>query len=111
MILRLIIAELQAPNGGPLAGPYLRAVTAGGHALLGACFAVGGYWWAGFAVALVYWLWKERGDLMRGGAVFDGLEDAAMVWLGTFYGPFWWPFLMIACMGYIMAAGAWRAVK
>jgi hypothetical protein len=111
MILRLIIAELQAPNGGPLAGPYLRAVSGGGHALLGACFATQGIWWAGLMVAVVYWLAKEWGDLRRGGAILDGLEDTVMVWLGTWYGAFWWPFVIFGCMAYIMMAGAWRALK
>jgi hypothetical protein len=104
-------AEINNPNGGALIGAYTRAVIAGGHALLGACFASGGVWWAGLIVAVAYWLWKERGDLTRGGALLDGFEDTAMVWLGTFYGPLWWPPLMMACMAYIMAVGAWRALK
>ena len=104
-------SEINNPNGGELIQPYTRAVQAGGHAMLGACFAVGGVWWAGLIVAAIYWLIKERGDLRRGGAVADGLEDAVMVWLGTFYGSLWWPFVIMGCMAYVMVVGAWRALR
>lgn len=110
-LLGSIWREINDPNGGALGPQYLRAVTAGGHAFLGACFAQD-MWWAGLAVAVIYWLVKEWGDLGRGGTIRDGLEDTVMVWLGTFYvGPWWWPWLMVGCMAYIMAAGAWRAMK
>ena len=85
-----------------------RATTAGAHALLGACAASGGVWWLGMAVAAVYWLWKERADMARGGSWRDGVEDMACVWLGTAYGPWWWPFVMGAVMAYIMAMDAVR---
>ena len=110
-LIPAILRELNNPNGGELQAVYARATSAGGHALLGACFAAAGYWWVGPVIAVVYWLLKESGDLRRGGAILNGLEDTAMVWLGTLYGPVWWPWLMMACMGYVMAAGAWRALK
>ena len=64
---------------------------------------------AALSVALAYWLLKERGDLKRGGAVLDGLEDTAMVALGTYYGPVWWPPLMLACGGIVMISRVLRA--
>lgn len=76
--------------------PYYIMLIAVGHALLGASFA-----WVDFGVVLVgirilvpavYWLWKERADLRKGGNVADGILDAAFVALGTTYaGPWWWP--------------------
>jgi hypothetical protein len=101
-------AEINNPRGGYLAASHYRAVTGGGHILLGACAASGGVWWVGFAAALAYWLIKERGDLRRGGAWLDGAEDTLCVWIGTTYGPWWWPFMAVSVMGYIMAASAVR---
>lgn len=101
--------EINDPHGGRMAAAHHRATTAGGHAILGAMAANHGIWWAGFAVAITYWLAKEAGDLRRGGAWLDGLEDMACVWLGTFYGPWWWPHMIAGCMAYVMAAAAVRA--
>ena len=100
--------EIMDPNGGRLALSHYRATTAGAHALLGACAASGGVWWLGLIVAVAYWLWKERGDMTRGGSWRDGVEDMACVWLGTAYGPWWWPFVIVAVMAYIMAMDAAR---
>ena len=33
-----------------------------------------------------------------------------MVWLGCFYGPWWWPVVVLLCGGYLMAMGARRAL-
>lgn len=113
MIFDKILDELMTPTGqaGPASAAYNRAMSGGGHALLGACAAVliGGWGlWFGLGVAVAYWLAKERGDLTRGGGIFDGIEDALMVWIGTAYGPWWWLFLMAAVMAYIMALDAVR---
>lgn len=112
-MLRLILAELRTPSNqqGPLHGAYDRAVQGLGHAMLGAAAAglFGGWGLAfGLAVAVAYWLAKERGDLRRGGALWDGLEDAVMVCVGTYYGPWWWPLVVLACAGYVMVMGAIR---
>jgi len=104
-----LIRDLLTPSPG--ATPYQAGVMAMAHALLGAAAtgAFGG-WGLGFglAVAAVYWTVKESGDILRGGAFVDGAEDAAMVWLGTYYGPPWWPAAMLACGVYVMAVRAWR---
>ena len=111
--LDAIWAEINTPSGqqGPLGAAYLRAVVGMGHALLGAAFVapLGLYGLpAAYLLGLVYWLAKERGDLRRGGDLRDGLEDAVMVSLGAFYGPWWWPAVMIGCGGYLMFMGARR---
>jgi len=114
-VIHQIIAELKTPSGqtGPLHGAYDRAVQGLGHAMLGAA-AVGliGAWGfaAGLGIALAYWIAKEWGDLGRGGDLRDGIEDALMVWLGCFYGPWWWPMLMLGCGAYLMVMGARRGL-
>jgi hypothetical protein len=113
IMIDLIWREINTPSGltGPLDAAYRRAVVGMGHALLGAAFSgvFGGYGLgAAFVLALAYWLAKERGDLRRGGDVRDGLEDALMVSLGAFYGPWWWPAVMVMCGGYLMFMGARR---
>ena len=114
-MFRLILAELRKPSNqqGPLHGAYDRAVQGLGHAMIGAALAGAFGVWGGaaaFALAVVYWLIKERGDIGRGGDMRDGIEDALMVWLGCFYGPWWWPALMLLCGGYLMLMGARRAL-
>jgi len=112
-VINLILAELQTPDGqiGPLHGAYRRAATGVWHAVLGAALCAHlGLWGVGFAflLAVAYWLVKERRDYARGGAVWDGLEDAVMVSLGAWYGPVWWPAMICAAGVYIMASAAWR---
>jgi hypothetical protein len=113
VIFNTIIKELSTPSGqmGPASDAYLRAVVAGGHALLGAAICAWFGWW-GLAVAVplavAYWWVKERGDLLRGGAFWDGLEDTVMVSIGAWYGVVWWPLVVLCCMGYIMAASIVR---
>lgn len=107
-LLSTLWRELRSPVGGVHAPEHHRAVTFGGHVLLGACAASGGIWWVGLIVAAVYWLWKERGDLKRGGAWRDGIEDTVAVFVGTFYGPAWWPFVASLSMGIIFAVAVWR---
>ena len=108
-VIRAIITELKTPSSGE--SVHHRATTAGGHALVGAAlvapFGAGGLG-AGLFLALAYWWFKERGDLARGGAVWDGLEDTVMVGLGAWYGAAWWPALIVLAMGYIMAVSVWR---
>lgn len=94
-IVKSIWAEIVTPSklNEP---PYYVMLIAVGHALLGASFA-----WVDFGVVLVgvrllvplvYWLWKERADLRKGGNVADGVIDAGFVALGTTYaGPWFWP--------------------
>ena len=106
-----LIRDLLTPSPG--ATPYQAGVMAMAHAVLGAAMVqtLGlGYGLAtGLALALVYWLVKERGDLRRGGAIMDGLEDAVMVWLGAWYGAAWWP-VMVCCAGlYVMVARGRRS--
>ena len=115
----LIIAEIMTPTGqtGPLGGAYLRAVSGIGHALFGAAFfAPLGLLGLGAPmivraaiVALIYWLAKERGDLRRGGDVWDGIEDAICVSLGAWYGAIWWPVAVLVSAGIILGSAAWRA--
>jgi len=114
-MIRLIWAELDTPTGqtGPLSAAYARAAGGVWHAVFGAALVATlglGFGLAtGLALALVYWLVKERGDLRRGGAIMDGLEDAVMVWLGAWYGAAWWPVLICGAGLYVMASAAWRA--
>jgi len=106
---RDLLAELLRPSAGESA--YVRGVVGLGHAMLGAALVwpFGGYGLpCALAIGAAYWWVKERGDLTRGGALLDGLEDAIMVMLGTFYGAAWWPALMLACAGYLMLMGARR---
>jgi hypothetical protein len=105
--------ELSTPSNqvGPLDRAYRRALIGVGHALLGAALvsALPGYGWPlGLALGAAYWLIKERGDLLRGGGIVDGIEDAVMVSLGAWCGPWWWYPLVLACGGYLMAMGARR---
>lgn len=109
-----MLDELRRPSTLPpdaLHGAYDRMVIGMAHALLGAALA--GLLWPlalGFgrlAIALIYWAVKERGDLTRGGTLADGIEDAAMVWLGTWYGPAWWPWAIIAVGLWLF----WRGVR
>lgn len=109
-MIRLIWAELDTPTGqtGPLSAAYARAAGGVWHAVFGAALVQSlglGFGLAtGLALALVYWLVKERGDLRRGGAIMDGLEDAVMVWLGAWYGAAWWPVLICGAGLYVMVA-------
>jgi hypothetical protein len=97
---------------------YRRGVIAIAHAMLGAALvwpvaALFGPEWviaAGgirVAIAGAYWGLKEAFDLQRGGTLADGIEDAAFVAAGTFYGVAWWPVLMILAGGFVM----WRASR
>lgn len=113
-LIGLIWREINTPSGqvGPLSAAWGRMLSAGGHALLGAAAAAPfGVWGLGGALvaAVAYWLAKERGDLRRGGELWDGAEDALMVGLGFWYGVWWWPALILGAMGYILASAAARA--
>lgn len=107
-----IFRQIETPDSAAVPSrAYTRAVIAISHAMLGAsvCAWLGPYGLAlAVPLALVYWLAKERGDLRRGGTVWDGLEDTVMVSLGAWYGAVWWPALVILCAGYIMAVATWR---
>lgn len=107
-----IIAELFTPSGqtGEVSPAYRRAVIAIAHAVLGAALAqfLGGFGLAfALLLAVAYWLAKEWGDLKRGGALWDGVEDALMVSFGAWYGAPEWPLVILCAAGYIM----WRASK
>lgn len=109
-MLNLFLDELLTPTGqqGPLKAAYDRAASGVWHAVLGAVFCGAFGWWGlgpAFAVALVYWLLKETGDLRRGGKFWDGIEDAICVGLGLWYGTGWWP-LMICLMGAVIMVSA-----
>ena len=104
-------AEINNPGGGEFAAEHHRATTFAGHVMIGACFAGLGYWWAGFVVAGVYYLIKEAPDMRRGGKLRDGIEDTAGVWFGTFYGPWWWPWLGLFATALIFVLAAARRVK
>ena len=100
--------DLMEPSEGT---PYSRAVIGAGHALVGAAIVSLLPDWALVAasvrvlVAVLYWTLKEAGDLRRGGDLRDGLEDAAFVWLGAYYGPWWWPILILGAMGCVGLTG------
>lgn len=101
--IRSIVGELLTPSNDQT--PYVRGVIAVAHAILGAAliapFGVAGAFAAGI-LGGAYWLIKERGDLARGGAWRDGLEDALFVSMGAFYGFAWWPILVLSFSGLIM---------
>lgn len=102
--LRRLIATIRTPTDGD---PYTWAVIGIGHVMLGAALAgLFGFAAAGLrlALALAYWLVKERGDLRRGGSLRDGLIDSAFVGVGAFYsGPAWWPVAVLVTV----SVGAW----
>lgn len=110
--------EIDTPSNqpGPLHRAYQRAVTGIAHMVLGAALAavLAPDWALGalalrlVVVAAVYWLAKERGDLRRGGTLADGLEDAALVALGSLYpGPWLAPVAALAAGLYLM----WRGYR
>ena len=106
-------ADLMQPTSAGTT-PYTAAASALAHAVLGATAAAllgMGYGLPGaLAIAVAYWLAKERADLRRRGAVLDGLEDALMVCLGAFYtGPWWWPPVMLLAGGAVLISRWWRA--
>ena len=112
-MINLIWRELNTPSGqiGPLAAAYNRGAQAAWHMLLGAAVAwpMGDHQWIyGLLVAGLYWAAKEAGDLRRGGRFWDGLEDAACVYLGTFAGGAWWGAAALVATGYVFAMGARR---
>lgn len=92
------------------ADPATRAAEFAGHALLGAALVVLFPAWQGLTLGLTigagYWLWKERPDIKAGGGVRDGLIDAGAVWLGTYYGPPWWPAL-VGVLAVLPVVKAW----
>ena len=102
--LRRLLAEVMQPTDGT---PYVWAVIALGHVMLGAALqgALGATAAAArLGLALAYWIAKERGDLRRGGGVRDGLIDAAFVAVGAFYdGSRAWPVAVICTVAF----GAW----
>jgi hypothetical protein len=111
------LSDLFAP-GSDGSAAYRRGVIAIAHAMLGAALvwpvaaAFGPEWViaAGgvrVAIAAAYWGLKEAFDLRRGGTLADGIEDAAFVAAGTFYGVPWWPVLMLLAGGFVM----WRAAR
>lgn len=115
-----MLAELRRPSTLPPGAPhgaYDRMVIGLGHAMVGAALVVAvwplsgwGLMIARLGLALIYWMAKERGDLKRGGTVADGVEDTALVWLGAWYGPAWWPFAVLAAGLWLFWRGARRAV-
>lgn len=106
------LSDLAWPGTGD--NPHHEATTFGGHVIVGACVVaavVAGLGalglalpeWAPLAVALAYWAAKELRDLRRGGNLWDGVVDAVGVGIGALYaGPWWWPFLALAFMGFLM---------
>ena len=110
-----MLAELARPSTLPpdrLHGAYDRMVIGIGHAMVGAALvtllpaAFGLGVTLRLTVTLAYWALKERGDLTRGGTLVDGLEDTALVGLGTWYGPAWWPWAVLAVGVYLFWRGA-----
>ncbi len=86
-----VIADLATPGVG---SPYMRGVIGSAHALVGAAMmsflGVAGVAWA-VCLGAAYWLIKESGDVRRGGASRDGIEDALFVCMGALYGHPGWP--------------------
>ncbi len=110
----VIWREINTPTGqiGPLHAAYVRSASGIGHAVLGAAFcALFGLWGivAACLIAAAYWLLKERGDLRRGGDLWDGIEDAICISLGAWYGPWWWPAVALAAAAIILLSAAVRA--
>ena len=106
--LRRLIREIMTPTDG---SPYVWAVIALGHVMLGAAMQGALGWTAAgarLALALAYWWAKERGDLRRGGSLRDGLIDAAFVGVGAFYdGSRAWPVAVVLTV----SLGAWIKEK
>ena len=102
--LRRLLAIIASPTDGD---SYQWAVIGLGHVMLGA--ALQGLLGvtaaaARLALAALYWVAKERGDLRRGGALRDGIVDTAFVGVGCFYdGSRHWPVAVMLTA----AVGAW----
>jgi len=111
-ILDAMLAELFRPSDlppGPLHRAYERAVIGIGHLVLGASIAglLAPAPWASLGLAMLYFAFKEIGDLRRGGSLRDGIEDAACVGLGLFYAGQWFaPGAAILIGAYLMWRGA-----
>jgi hypothetical protein len=102
------IRDLATPAVG---SPYQRGVIWIAHAMVGAAFVS----WFGLvglfpalALGLAYWATKERGDLRRGGALSDGIEDALGVCMGGLYGLPHWPEAILATGFGIMVLANWK---
>lgn len=98
-MLQAIIATIRDLSTPAVGSPYIRGVIWIGHAMVGAAF-VSGFGLIGLlpalAIGALYWTVKERGDLRRGGALSDGIEDALGVAMGGLYGFPHWPEAIIA---------------
>ncbi|MDH5796940.1 MAG: hypothetical protein OEZ19_00105 [Paracoccaceae bacterium] len=95
--IRRVIAELKKPGYG--GSPYIRGIIGIAHSVVGAAMAeFFGVYGTGAALGIGagYWYLKERGDLRRGGAWKDGIEDAIFVAIGAWYGTPWWPIAILA---------------
>jgi len=106
--LRTVIRDLATPGVGT---SYVRGVIWIAHAMVGAAFVS----WFGLiglfpalGLGLAYWTIKERGDLQRGGALWDGIEDALGVCMGGLYGMPHWPEAILATGFGIMVLAEWR---
>lgn len=101
----MVIAELFVPSEKDET-PYKALVIGISHAMVGAALitmlplfmgsaSVIGLAIARLLIGIGYWFLKESGDLKRGGILFDGLKDAAWVFLGGWYGENFWPQLVL----------------
>lgn len=101
--LKRVVAELMRPSNEQT--PYMRGVIAIAHAMIGGALS-GAFGWHGTAAScaffILYWIAKERGDLLRGGAWRDGVEDAIFVAMGPFYGAALWPAIVVMFSAAIM---------
>lgn len=74
--------EAKIPSS-PNEAPYLWAVIAAGHFLIGAAASqlLPGF---GLLIVAAYFILKEWRDYRSGGRVFDGLVDTFFIFLGVF---------------------------
>ncbi len=110
-MLQAIIATIRDLSTPAVGTPYIRGVIWIGHAMVGAAF-VSGFGLIGLfpalAIGVLYWIAKERGDLRRGGALSDGIEDALGVAMGGLYGFPHWPEGVLATAFGVMVLSHWK---
>jgi hypothetical protein len=114
-VIKKIWAEFRKPSErNP--DPHHRGATGIWHAALGAIpglvLADYGLWPASATVICVvsFYLQKEIGDLRRGGAIADTIEDAVFVGAGAFFA-YYYALIGLLAINFMALAVMWLQIK